>query len=225
MKAIGVLEMKRIYLLGVAVVASLVVSAFAAGHGSAAVVHPKLNAVASDIAGRQIVATCEQDRDQYDWDFTYDNWGVLGVWYGSMPNDVFLAPAACEPLLTQQNYGLKDAGLRFFAVGVLTLVHESFHARSNGVWSEADTEACAMKYLSRGIEDFGIYSTHTVAVKKTVTRWVKRKIRGRVVRYRTSRVVTVYRDVTNPDYGRILDWGLINHNELPPQYLNGVCPI
>jgi hypothetical protein len=190
----------------------------------AATRNAKLDAVASGVAGRPIAANCYLDPDQYSWDFTYDLWGIYGVWFSSMPNDVFISPYSCEPLITQQSDGLKDAGLRYFANGVRTLVHESFHARSNGVWSEADTEACAMKYLPRAVEQFGIYSTKTIAVKQVKTRWVRRKVHGRIVRYRTSRVVTVWRDIANSDYAHILGWAGWYHDQAPPQYLNGTCP-
>jgi hypothetical protein len=177
---------------------------------AAAVRHPKLDVVASEFAGRPIAADCYTDSggDVYDWDITYGLYGIYGLWQSSTPNDVFLSPAACQPLLTAVTAGLKDAGLRPFAVGAVTLVHESFHARTMGATSEADTEACAMKYLPRALEDFGIYSTKTIAVKQVRTRWVRRKVRGRWIRFRSSRVVTVWRE---------------NHNALPPSYLNGTC--
>jgi hypothetical protein len=190
---------------------------------AAAVVHPKLDSVASEFAGHPMVVDCYTDSgaDVHAWDITYQLYGVYGVFYPSMPNDVFLSPAACQPLLTTVNSSLQDAGLRPFAVGALTLVHESFHAR--GWVNEADTEACAMKYLPRAMQDFGVYPTKTIAVKKTVTRWVRRKVGKRIVRVRSSRVVTVHRNVANPDYGHVIGWATENHNTLPPQYLNGTC--
>jgi hypothetical protein len=201
----------------------LVAASGLAETAAAAVRHPKLDAVASEFAGRPIAADCYTDSadDFYNWDVTYKLWGVYGVYYPSQPNDVFLSPAACQPLLTELGSGMRDAGRRPFSLALSVLLHESFHAR--GWVNEADTEACAMRFLPDGLADFGIYPTKTIAVKQVRTRWARRKVGKRTIRYRTSRVVTVYRDVVDRDYGQILGWARYFHNLAPPEYLNGTC--
>jgi hypothetical protein len=189
----------------------------------AAVLDPRLDKIASEFAGRPIVANCSLDTgaDEYDWDIAAQLWGVYGVYYPDRPDRIFLSPAACTPLLVELNSGLKDAGMRPFANAVTTLVHESFHAR--GWVNEADTEACAMRFLPNALADFGIYPTKTIAVKQVRTQLHRKKVGKRVIRWRSSRVVTVYRNVANSDYSSIVYWAKYWHSTLPSEYLNGTC--
>jgi hypothetical protein len=190
---------------------------------AAAVGHPELDAIASKYAGRPIEASCEQSN--YDWDVSYELWGIYGVYYPSRPDYVFLSPAACDPLLVALQgggvTGIKDAGLRPVALGLLVLLHESFHAR--GYLNEAQAEACAMRYLPQGLVDFGIGTTKTVAVKRVKYQAHRRKVGKRVLRWRTSRVVTSYRTVANRDHYRVLGWAQQWHADLPAEYQNGTC--
>jgi hypothetical protein len=197
---------------------------FSAGPASASAVgHTKLDAIASKYAGRPIEASCEQSN--YDWDVNYELYGAYGIYLPSDPHWVFLSPAACDPLLLAlQNgsvTGLKDAGLRPVALGLLVLLHESFHAR--GYLNEAQAEACAMRYLPQGLVDFGIGTTKTVAVKRVKYQVHRRKVGKRTFRLRTSRVVTSYRTVANDDHYRVLRWAQQWHSAAGPEYQNGTC--
>jgi hypothetical protein len=192
---------------------------FTAGTASAAVTHPKLNAIASQFAGRPVSVSCELS--DYDWDIRDGWYGVYGFYYPPEADWVFLSPAACAPLLTALNAGIKDAGLSPLGLGLLVLLHESFHAR--GFVNEAQTEACAMRSLPEELSAFGIGPTKTVAIKQLRYRVHRRKVGKRVIRFRTSRVVTVYRTVANDDHSRILDWAAQWHAEAPPEYQNGTC--
>ena len=185
--------------------------------------HKRLDAIASKYAERPITAVCE--RSNYDWDIRYELWGVAGVYFPDEPQYVFLSPDTCAPLLvalqTSGPIGLKDAGLQPLAFGLLVLLHESFHAA--GYMNEAQAEACAMRSLPEGLADFGIARTKTVAVKRVKHQMHQGKVGKRLIRYRTSRVVTVYRTVANHDHARVLRWAAEWHALLPPEYQNGTC--
>jgi hypothetical protein len=208
----------------VALAAVTCLALFTAGTASATpIAHPRLDAIASKYAGRPIVVSCEQSN--YDWDVRYRLYGIAGVYFPSQPQNVFLSPETCVPLLIAlQNggvTGLKDAGLRPVALGLLVLLHESFHAR--GYVNEAQTEACAMRFLPEGLADFGIGTTKTVAVKRVKYQVHRRKVGKRMFRWRTSRVVTSYRTVANDDHSRVLGWAQQWHAVAPPEYQNGTC--
>jgi hypothetical protein len=214
----------KILLALVALAAVTGLALFSAGAASAAAVgHPKLDAIASKYAGRSIEASCEQSN--YDWDVSYELYGIAGVYVPSDPHWVFLSPAACGPLLVALENGgvtgLKDAGLRPVALGLLVLLHESFHA--GGYLNEAQAEACAMRYPPQGLVDFGIGATKTVAVKRVKYQVHQRKVGKRTFRWRTSRLVTSHRTVANDDHYRVLRWAQQWHAAAGPEYQNGTC--
>lgn len=155
--------------------------------------HPKLDEIASEIAGPGKTVWCEADEGE---------WRAMPAWQsGSLgfvrfwsydggqtwaPESVaYVAPLVCHTLHAALNRGYEAAPTRTLALSLLVLLHESVHL--GGVKDEAETDCEAL----RRVEDVAVRHfavPRTVSLTDTLHRYET------VYRYRTVlRWRTVYR--------------------------------
>lgn len=193
------------------------------GHG-ANLPHPRLDQVASEIAGKPATVHCESSEDEWN-----NGWAQLGMvgWqlWGVSHNDtseVVLSPRVCHTLRVALDHDHVAAGPYMMSRALHTLVHESVHQR--GIADEAVTECLTMPLIKGvAVRHFGYKR------QKVVTRLVK-KIKVVTVRFgkqiRRVRVPTMVERRTtapNPELQALLAWVDGWHLSLPPEYHKGAC--
>ena len=166
--------------------------------------HPKLDEIASEVAGPGKTVWCEND--EAAWHAT-PHWqpglaGFVVFWSRDggqswTPESVaHLAPAACLPLHAALAGGYEAVPLAQLAVAILVLVHESVHLF--GVRDEGATDCEALRRIEDvAVRHFGVPPTisitdtvyRTVTRHKYVYRW-KRVPRSRMVNGERVRVLS-----------------------------------
>jgi hypothetical protein len=186
---------------------------------------PQIDQIASEVAGKSVTAWCETNL--YDWDNYVRSVmpGRIGAdmlgytVYGG--NQVRLSPLVCQTLRTGLRYGYREVGIVYLPLAVLTLAHESVHAR--GVRDEGVADCTALPLVPSFMERFfGLTKTIEKTELRPVQHTMRKKIAGkwRKITYTTMQSVTV--NVPNPDYQRAAEWALTWHRVAGPEY-QGNC--
>lgn len=182
---------------------------------------PKLDAVASQIAGKPVAVWCEDNWG--DWihagDSISEDWSyVNGFTFIDRPT-VYLAPSVCETLHALVRLpGTGDVGLYHAALAIHVLVHEAVHQR--GIANEGETDCTALALLRDvAVQHFGFTATERQAYTVTTTRRVKVGKR----KFATVRNTAVrYREVESPRLVRLVEFGKAWHEAAPAEY-QGTC--
>jgi hypothetical protein len=207
----------KIYVI-LATIAVALASATAAGAANSP--HPKLDGVATQVAGKPVSVHCETD--EYQWRY-WENGSLLhGFTYLSTPV-VYIAPKHCYTLHFALKYGYREVGVTYLSDAIATLVHEAVHQR--GIRDECQTEKVAQSLvMSVAEQTFGLSRTVSEAQysTKTLTKVLRRKIAGkwRSIKVPTQLTTRAMVQVPNSDYARFQAWALVWHNGLPAQYKN-----
>ena len=231
-----------------AVVAALVVAASFAASASAARKNlwydPKVDAVASDIAGTSVRVDGEDDWSEWAYLVSpEDPYAVLGFTApfvapsSLLYHRIFITPALWPtlagavdnaPQLSQES----PDDLYKVAVAILTLTHEAYHIKLLS-GDENRVNACALQALPAVLtRDFGVPSndTHTTTVPVTTRARVKQrlKVHGRwVTRYRwTTKTSYATTATTSPNAtftALVADAQDFYKNAQPASYNTGTC--
>jgi hypothetical protein len=192
---------------------------------------PRLDAVASSVAGHDVHVWCEDD---------YGKWEVAALGYTYDPaytHTVWIHPWVCRTLEDQLNGGVyPDDSMGFpkgtpvimmaLAESVHTLVHESVH-QIGGQYSDCTVadKSCEgrtdCKALTLDEEVVTRYFGVPATVQQQTTKWVthRTKVHGR---WRATHVmVQILTTVRNPDLDVFKAYIWQFHRSLPPQYRDG----
>lgn len=184
---------------------------------------PRLDQVATAVAGHPVTAWCETD--DIAWNDMFAAYGdrgelVQGFTFIGTPV-IYLSPKVCLTLRAAIYYGYREAGLYWFSGALLTLVHESVHQR--GIPDEGVTDCTALSLLPSVATLFwGFHAKRTVRVAVPTWKVVKRKVRGVWVRVPVRTVKVVTRKVADPDLPRLVAWATAWHEAKPAEY-QGTC--
>lgn len=198
--------MKKFLLLSLA---SFLLYSGSAGAGNYA--DPRLDAVASEVAGKPVQVWCETSI--IDW-VTIGAGNYSGFTFIGIPI-VYIAPRQCETLhalLSRENIGSYYA-----ASAILTLAHEAVHQR--GVLNEGETDCLALPLVpTLAVKHFGIPATVTV---NTVVRSLRLlRVKTKWVRVFDTKLVA--KIVPNPFLALITRDALRWHKSKPAEY-QGNC--
>ncbi len=199
---------------------------------------PRLDAVASDVAGFPVTVNGEDDPAA---------WQTTLVTRGDDPRAdaftniaqpvIYLGPYDWTALAAIETAGLThdDYGPNVEASAILALIHEATHQRLQSL-DEGRVNACALAMFPDVIvRDFDIAPTVTQAQVRTVKHAQRVKVRQRVkvhgrfvyrTRYVTRTItthVTTTATVANPDYTALVTEAQIVYGEQPPPYSTGTC--
>lgn len=170
----------------VLVLALLLVASARAGNAP----DPRLDAVATEIAGHPVNVHCEAEPAAWaeivavafpGAPFSPDRLQGFAYYGGPV---VYLSPANCLTLRAELKAELPAGLLRFTGEALMTLLHESVHAR--GVVDERETDCIALGLLRHYATNLLLIPAR-VYVSKRVSRVKRVKVKGRWVR-RTIRV-------------------------------------
>lgn len=182
---------------------------------------PKLDAVASQVAGKQVAVWCEENWG--DWihagDSVSEDWSYVdGFTFIGRPT-VYLAPSVCETLHALVRLpGAGDVGLYHAALAIHVLVHEAVHQR--GIANEGDTDCTALALLGDvAVRHFGFTAKEREPYTVTTTRRVKVG-KGKFATVRDTAVR--FREVESPRLKRLLAFGHAWHEAAPEEY-QGTC--
>jgi hypothetical protein len=160
---------------------------------------PKLDVIATDVAGHPVTVWCETDPETWIelLGSSPEMANVLGFTYLAEPI-VYVNPTDCRILrLASFGYDPADTGLFYLARAIRDLVHESVHQR--GITDEGITDCTALVAMPEvAVRFFGFNRT-------AVVRRGRRKVR-----------------VPDPALARLLEWAHAWHEESPAQY-QGDC--
>ena len=201
---------------------------------------PKVDSVASDVAGVPVRVDGEDDWSEWGSFVTpSDPYGVAGFTFPfASPSSVlyrriFISPDYWPSLVDAANYGPKHStNLYRTAAAIFVMTHEAYHIRLLS-GDENRVNACALQAIPSVLtRNFGLSPTLTQSVSTPVTKTVRVKYRVKVrkrwvTRYRTKSVTTyVTTTTTSPDptFTEIVaDVQDIYKNHQPPQYNTGTC--
>jgi hypothetical protein len=162
---------------------------------------PRIDQVATDVAGFRMRALCYTSFDtwRHDWDQD-ENRTMFGAASGGRGQfAVFLSPTACSTLLAALDRGPTAAGTRWGALAILTLLHVSIYQGNverglvRGWRYEGVTSCAALKLLPQYTTRFGFPE------KIDSGSWKAVKKRGKIVKWRW-----VVKQVPNPAYSELL---------------------
>ena len=212
--------MKRAAILG------LVALAFAAtaATASATLQHdPRLDAVATDVAGFPLTVYGEDDPAAWAADAAGGaSSDPTGFTYLDRPV-VYLSPPMWAALESVEGSGVTLPFSIDVPLAILTLIHESDHQRLHSA-DEGRVEACAIaafpSVLSR---DFGIPATVTTTRRRVVYSRRRVKVHGRYVTRRVARTVSTSVPSANPIYALLVQEAQEIYATEPPPYSTGVC--
>ncbi len=183
---------------------------------------PRLDAIATQIAGHPVSVYCEMDWRPWIYNGEY---GAAGFTYLEYTT-VFIAPDWCEAL--HYLVAGEDVGSIYAAEAILVLTHESMHQRNRLVpalgRNEAFTECLALKeFRSVAVSLFGIPETVQQQSFKLVTRLLKRRVRGKTVTFKVSQTVPIVVTLPNPYLQRVLFDMARWDAALPAAYHGATC--
>lgn len=183
----------------------LAASAQAASHD------PRLDAVATAVAGHPVTAVCADTNTEWvQWQ--QQNLGGLeadGYTYISVPDYIYLAPFVCRTLRADLGWGPTVVGNFWLALAIKTILHEAVHQQ--GQPDEAVTDCAALALVKQyAVSTFGY--TETITKQVIASKIVKKK---RVYYLKT---VTVPNPALEDMYQMAVQW----HKGLPANY-QGVC--
>jgi hypothetical protein len=221
-----------------------VVCASAAGTATAARkalwYDPKVDAVASDIAGVSVRVDGEDDWTEWaGFVAPEDPYAILGFTFPFEPpssvlyHRIFITPDLWPTLSGAVETGIAtSADLYKTGVAIFTMTHEAFHIRLVS-GDEGRVNACALKAFPGVLQrDFGLAPTTTQTTSTPVTKRVRVKrrvwIRGHwVFRYRWVTKLTYQTTTTtgpNTTYDTLVaDVQDFYTNHQPPPYNTGTC--
>ncbi len=165
---------------------------------------PRLNVVASSVAGHGVVVSCGSGST--DWATTEHTQGLTfetdGFTFIGRNNIIYLAPRVCDTLEALLDPAAHDSlGTYWPALAIKTIIHESVH--QSGVKDESATDCTALSLVKQyAVSSFGF----PVSIKKQVI--VKRVVKTIVV--------------PNPALASLVLWATAWHRTLPINY-QGVC--
>lgn len=203
------------FIIGSALVATLVVVASArAAYGD-----PRLDAVATSVAGHPVQVSCGSTPT--DWAATEaanhsveaDGFTFIGQVSTTGAGIIYLAPRICDTLEALLSPYHDDVGPYWASLAIKTIIHESIHQR--GVTDESVTDCTALTLVQQyAVSSFGYPATvsTTTLVKKTVVVRVARVVR-KVTTY-VPKTVTV----PNPALAELQADAVAWHHALPPVY-------
>jgi len=144
-------QLARLLALAVALTAILVLAAQVARAGSATHSDPAVSAVASIFAMRTIEATCYEPGEPND-PYAEGAWGYYSL---PDPGRINLAKEMCDGIEAVRAHDVSVPAWER-AVGVLVLIHESYHARQwEWSWNEAHVECMAIRHFLVGVRLLG----------------------------------------------------------------------
>lgn len=187
--------MKKLVLI-LALVGALAGAGTASGWNAAT---PRLDAIATYVAGHPVTVWCETD--PATWiemlGSSPEMANVLGFTQLDEPT-VYVNPTDCRILrLASFGYDQADTGLFYLARAIRDLVHESVHQR--GIADEGITDCTALAAMPAvAVRFFGFHRT-------TLVKRGDRRVR-----------------VPDPALARLMDWAHAWHEESPSQY-QGDC--
>lgn len=166
---------------------------------------PKLDEIASVVAGKAVTVHCEIDDAEWNARIVEVSKGLLQGYEVdgyAFPNTtrLFLAPQACRPLLAALEVRVNFTTAYEFSVGLVTLIHEATHLR--GLLGEGEADCEAVREAPSYIDDFGIPAKTTL----------RRVVRG----------IVVYTRIANPLIARLKANFKRVHDLRPPAY-QGTC--
>jgi hypothetical protein len=169
---------------------------------------PRLDAVASSVAGHPITAHCYQGAGE--WNATEVQSGLTfetdGFTFVGRDQYVNLAPRVCDTLEALLKLGPDAVGPFWAGLAIKVLIHESVHQR--GITDEGVTDCAALALVKQyAVSSFGYAAT----VKQTVYRKLKNGTYRRTVR-----------TVPNPQLAALYASALAWHRALPASY-QGSC--
>ena len=177
--------------------------AIAATAARAAYQDPKLNAVASAVAGHPVIASCATGA--HEWSQFEDVAGLAfetdGFTFVGRDNVIYLAPRICDILLADFSYGVTAVGDYWNGLAIKTIIHESVHQR--GITDESVTDCTALKLVKQYALSFGY------AAKVTQVSYV---------RVKEGRYRRVTKLVANPALDRLYQSAVAWHKQLPIAY-------
>lgn len=184
-------------------VGTLLVFCFVAAKADAEVIpNTKLDAIASQAAGKPVRVQCETTpaawRDKIRFAYKQPLWSgyeIIGYSYVES-GEVHLSPLVCLPLLDAVTDSAHAAGYKPLAYALSVLIHEAQHAK--GIKSEREAECAAQAVLPGYFKSVGIPLKVTKFIKKGV-KWVPTT-------------------VPNVEYARALQHARYMHSILPPEY-------
>jgi hypothetical protein len=204
---------------------------------------PRLDAVASGIAGFPVAVVGEDDPAEWAQLVASDNVNcsdcanVLGF---SRPlaspgdplyHEVFIGPSGWTTLEAIENNGVASVGAPAAAPAIMDLAHETFHLKLSST-DEGRVNACALQAFPDVISTyFGVTPTVEQTTTTTTTVRVRHVYYVRVHGRRVRRVRLVPKTVTrtstteapNPTYIGLVAAAQAFYASQPPPYSTGVC--
>ena len=206
-----------------ATIAALAVAATASAASATLQHDPRLDAVATDVAGFPLTVYGEDDPAAWAQESAgmsvVDPTGFTRI---DQPV-VYLAPPMWSALEQVETTGVQLPFSLDVPFAILTIVHEAEHQRMRST-DEGRVNACAIaafpSVLSR---DFGIPATVTTTRRRVVYSRRRVRVHGRYVTRRVSRTVSTSVTSANPIYVLLVQEAQEIYATEPPPYSTGVC--
>jgi hypothetical protein len=201
---------------------------------------PKVDAVASDVAGTSVRVDGEDDLAEWASFVTPDDpYAVLGFTFpfatpsSALYHRIFITPELWPTLRNAVEYGPQNSQSSLYgtAVAIFTMTHEAYHIRLLS-GDENRVNACALQAFPTVVtKEFGVPAadtrTSTVPVTKTVRVKYKARVHRRwVTRYRWKTVTTyttTTSSVPNATYTSLVSAAHDFYSHQDATYNTGTC--
>src|SRR5690348_16719582 len=111
----------------------------------------RLNTIASNIAGHDVVVSCSASEHEWvsfeDAGFPGQNFDADGFTTASRSNVIYLAPRVCDTLEGDLHVGVASVGDYWNGLAIKVLVHEALHQR--GITDESQTDCTALTLVKQ----------------------------------------------------------------------------
>lgn len=191
-------------LLNATLVVLIVVGIHAASADGVNAPDPRLDSIASSMAGKSVGVHCETDNETWD---SMVQGVTLGARRGSSVGGyaypgttvLYLSPQKCIALRQSFNAGYLHAGLLPLSDGLMALLHEAEHLR--GTVDEGETDCAALRAFRGYLDDVGVPATVVKPVKVAGRYILKRVVNSYFTRMVQLASIIHYSHPT-PEYRR-----------------------
>jgi hypothetical protein len=200
--------------------------------------NPRVDAVASDVAGTSVRVDGEDDWTEWAGFVAPDDpYAVLGFTFPFAPSSsvlyhrIFISPSLWTTLDSAVDDGVQSGAPYDVAVAIMDMTHEAFHIRLVS-GDEGRVNACALQAFPGVLtRDFGVPATDVQTTTVPVETRVRVKVRVKVgghwaVRYHWKTKTSYQTSTTtvpNATYTTLVSDAQAFYNSQPSPYSTGTC--